>query len=53
MTADKAYDTTDFVAGCREIGVTPHMAQKTTNRRSAMDGRTRHGGYAVRIKPRA
>ena len=37
---DKGYDTRDFVAGCREIGVTPHVAQNTTNRRSAIDGRT-------------
>ncbi len=28
--------------------VTPHVAQSTTNRRSAIDGRTtRHPGYAV------
>jgi hypothetical protein len=47
-------DTADFVAGCREIGVTPHVAQNITNRRNAIDGRTiRHGGYAVSIKPRA
>ena len=54
LAADKAYDTADFVAGCREHGVTPHVAQNTTNRRSAIDGRTtRHGGYAVSIKTRA
>jgi Transposase DDE domain len=29
-------------------GVTPHVAQNTTNRASAIDGRTtRHAGYAV------
>jgi IS5 family transposase len=54
LAADKAYDTADFVAGCRAIGVTPHVAQNTTNRRSAIDARTtRHGGYAVSIKTRA
>jgi transposase len=46
--ADKAYDTADFVADCRAIGVTPHVAQNTTNRTSAIDERTtRHPGYAV------
>jgi len=34
--------------GLRERGVTPHVAQNTTNRSSAIDGRiTRHAGYAV------
>lgn len=46
--ADKAYDTADFVADCRAIGVTPHVAQNTTRRASAIDERTtRHPGYAV------
>ena len=35
--ADKLYDTADFVAGCRERGCTPHVAQNDTNRRSAID----------------
>jgi hypothetical protein len=46
--ADKKYDTADFVAGCRERGCTPHVAQNDANRRSAIDRRTtRHPGYAV------
>lgn len=46
--ADKAYDTADFVADCRKIGVTPHVAQNTTRRASAIDERTtRHPGYAI------
>ncbi len=47
--ADKAYDTTDFVADAREIGVTPHVAQNINDHRgSNIDGRTtRHPGYAV------
>jgi transposase len=46
--ADKGYDTRDFVAGCRALKVTPHLARHTTKRRSAIDGRTtRHPGYAV------
>ena len=48
VSADKAYDTRDFVAGCRAQGITPHVAQNTSHRRSAIDGRTtRHRGYAV------
>lgn len=46
--ADRGYDTAAFVAGARAIGVTPHVAQNTSRRRSAIDGRTtRHSGYAV------
>lgn len=45
---DKAYDTHDFVQAARAAGVTPHVAQNQTNRRSAIDGRTtRHPGYAI------
>lgn len=53
--ADKAYDTADFVAGCRQRRVTPQVAQHTTNRRSRIDRRTtRHRGYvlAQRIRKR-
>jgi transposase len=54
LAADKAYDTADFVAACRGTGVTPHVAQNDTNRRSAIDGRTtRHAGYALSLKTRA
>jgi transposase len=54
VAADKAYDTTDFVADCRQIGVTPHVAQHTNNRRSAIDGRTtRHAGHQVSQRIRA
>jgi len=50
---DKGYDTRDFVAGCREIGVTPHVAQNTSNRRSAIDGRTtRHAGHVTSLRIR-
>jgi transposase len=51
---DKGYDSAEFVAKCRSAGVTPHVAQNTSNRRSAIDGRTtRHSGYAVSLKIRA
>lgn len=47
--ADKGYDTRDFIAGCRQRRVTPHVASHTTRwGGSAVDGRTtRHSGYAV------
>jgi transposase len=48
VAADKGYDTRDVVAGLRAMGATPHVAQHTTKRRSAIDGRTtRHPGYVV------
>jgi transposase len=51
---DKAYDTNDFVAECRNLQVTPHVAQNTKRRGgSAIDGRTtRHPGYAISGKKR-
>jgi transposase len=48
LGADKAYDAADHVARLRAIGITPHVAQNTSGRRSAIDGRTtRHAGYAI------
>ena len=53
LGADKAYDTADFVAEMRRLGVTPHVAQNTKGRRSAIDRRTtRHAGYAVSQRAR-
>jgi transposase len=53
VAGDKGYDTSDFVAGCRELGVTPHVAQHDTNRRSAIDGRTtRHAGHLISLRIR-
>jgi transposase len=56
--ADKAFDTEDFVSGCRALNVTPHVAQNTyeydtktgkrAKRESRIDARTtRHEGYKV------
>jgi hypothetical protein len=46
--ADKAYDTESFIESCREINVTPHVAQNTSGRSSRIDGRTtRHPGYEL------
>jgi len=53
LGADKSYDTRDFVAGLRGLAVTPHVAQNTTKRSSAIDGRTtRHPGYRVSQRER-
>ena len=53
LGGDKAYDVRAFVADLREREVTPHVAQNTTNRRSAIDGRTtRHHGYGVSQRKR-
>ena len=51
--ADKAFDTADFVDAMRDLNVTPHVAQSTTGRRSAIDERTtRHPGYEISQRAR-
>src|SRR6202163_3749457 len=53
MGGDKAYDTREFVGELRGMNITPHVAQNTTNRRSAIDERTtRHAGYEVSQRKR-
>jgi hypothetical protein len=55
LGADEGFDARDFVAELRQINVTAHLAQNTSGRRSAIDGRTtRHPSYAVsqRIRKR-
>ena len=53
LGADKGYDTADFIDDCRARGITPHVAQNTTCRRSRIDGRvTRHRGYALSQRKR-
>jgi transposase len=50
---DAGYNTQGFVASCRKLGITPHVAGK--RRSSAIDGRTtRHRGYTLsqRIRKR-
>lgn len=50
LGADKNYDTKDFVAEARNVGATPHVAQK---RHSAIDQRTtRHAGYQISQRKR-
>jgi transposase len=49
LAADKAYDTAEFVADCRDRNVTPHVAQNLgRGGGSAIDQRTtRHKGYGL------
>ncbi|WP_338109494.1 IS5 family transposase [Pseudomaricurvus alkylphenolicus] len=49
--ADKGYDTNEFVEGCRELRVTPHVAAKTVG--SKADGRTTStDGYLISQRKR-
>lgn len=47
--ADKAYDSADFIAACRERNVTPHVAQNLERRGGSAIGprTTRHAGYGI------
>src|SRR5881396_2421215 len=51
---DKGYDTADFVAECRNLKVTPHVAQNLERPGgSAIDARTtQHVGYAISQRKR-
>jgi len=50
----QAYDTADFVAECRNLKVTPHVAQNLERPGgSAIDARTtQHAGYAISQRKR-
>lgn len=53
LGGDKNYDTGDFVSTVREMRITPHVAQNTTHRSSAIDERTtRHAGYRISQRKR-
>jgi transposase len=54
LGADKGYDTKDFVAECRHLNITLHVAQNVKrNGGSAIDGRTtRHAGFEVSQRKR-
>ena len=54
VAADKGYDTSDFVASCRGMNITPHVARNDKRKGgSAIDGRTsRHEGYEISMKVR-
>lgn len=46
--ADKGYDAEEFIQACLEMKVTPHVAQNTSGRRSAVpDAIARSEGYAI------
>ena len=49
LGSDKGYDTREFVAFCRALNVTPHVARNRLRPGgSALDARTvRHPGYAI------
>jgi transposase len=54
VAGDKGFDTAEFVAECRHMNVTPHVAQNTARPGgSAIDSRTtRHTSYAISQKRR-
>ena len=53
VAADKGYATRTFVVELRTMAATPHVAQHTTGRRSAVDGRTtRYAGCVVSQRER-
>ncbi len=53
LGGDKNYDTQEFIRELRGMNITPHVAQNTTKRRSAVDERTtRHAGYEVSQRKR-
>ena len=54
VAGDKGFDTRDFVQECRNLRVTPHVAQNLGRcGGSAIDGRTtQHAGYAISQRKR-
>lgn len=54
VAGDAGYDVAEFIRDCRDLNVTPHIAQtRDTRRRSAIDERTtRHPGYLVSQRKR-
>lgn len=48
LGADKGYDAQEFIDACLEMKVTPHVAQNTSGRRSAVpDAIAETDGYAI------
>ena len=48
LGTDKGYDAQEFIDACLEMKVTPHVAQNTSGRRSAVaDAIAQTDGYAV------
>jgi transposase len=48
LGADKGYDAQEFIEACQQMKITPHVAQNTSGRRSAVpDSIARSVGYAI------
>ncbi|MFT0174971.1 transposase, partial [Paraburkholderia mimosarum] len=48
LGADKGYDAQEFIEACQQMKVTPHVAQNTSGRRSAVpDMIASSAGYAI------
>ena len=48
LGTDKGYDAKEFIDACLEVGVTPHVVQNTSGRRSAVpDVIAATPGYAI------
>ena len=53
LGADKGYDAQEFIDACIEMKITPHVAQNTSGRRSAVpEAIAKTDGYAVSQKKR-
>ena len=55
LGADKGYDAADFIEELRTLNVRPHVAQNTSRRGAAIDGRTTRqsgDGMSQRIRKR-
>jgi transposase len=51
VAGDKGYNQRAFVDGCRQLGITPHVAEKA--KYNAIDHRTsRHEGYSISMRIR-
>lgn len=50
LGADRGYDAQDLVNELRSMNVTPHVAQNSSGRRSAIDGRTTRHAASQRIR---
>ncbi|MGF6789101.1 hypothetical protein OKW27_003414 [Paraburkholderia sp. 35.1] len=48
LGADKGYDAHEFIEACQQMKVTPHVAQNTSGRRSAVPDAIAHSvGYVI------
>jgi transposase len=53
LGADKGYDAQEFIDACIELGVTPHVAQNKSGRKSAVpDAVAQSEGYAISQRKR-